>query len=84
MVTNVVENLSKIRSNIDAIFPAWYGEIQKLADEIGVNENVPRRTSLQINRSYIPSLSPQEHHKRVVAIPLLDSLLNVLFQAITV
>ena len=36
MVTNVVENLSKIRSNIDAIFPSWYGEIQKLADEIAL------------------------------------------------
>ena len=78
MVTNVVENLSKIRSNIDAIFPSWYGEIQKLADEIGVNENVPRRTSLQRNRSNTPSSSPQEHYKRAVAIPLLDSLITQL------
>ena len=63
MVTNVVENLSKIRGNIDSIFPSWYGEIQKLADEIGVNENVPRRTSPQRNRSNIPSSSPQEYYK---------------------
>ena len=33
---------------------------------------------MQRNRSNTPSLSPQEHYKRVVAIPLLDSLISQL------
>ena len=41
IVTSIVENLSKIRSNIDVIFPLWYAEIQKLANKIGAIENVP-------------------------------------------
>ena len=49
-----------------------------MADEIGVYENVPRRTSLQRNRSNTPSSSSQEHYKRAVAISLLDSLITQL------
>ena len=52
----------------------------KLADKIGVNETVPRKTSLQRNRSSTPSSTPQEHYKKVVGIPLLDSLLTQLRQ----
>lgn len=78
MVNSVIENISKIRSNIDAIFPSWYDEVLKLADTIGVIESLPRKTSLQRNRSNTPSSSPQEHYKRVVAIPLLDSLITQL------
>ena len=49
-----------------------------MADDICVTENVPRRTSLQRNRSNTPSSSPHEHYKRAVAIPLLDSLITQL------
>ena len=78
MVTSIVENLSKIRSNIDVIFPLWHAEIQRLANEIGAIENVPRRTSLQRNRNNTPTSSPQEYYKLVIAIPLLDSLITQL------
>ena len=80
MVNSVIKNLNKIQRNIDAIFSSWYDELQvlKLADTIGVTESVPRKTSLQRNRSNTPSSSPQEHYKRVVAIPLLDSLITQL------
>ena len=78
MINSVVEKLSKLRSQIDTIFPSWYAEILKLAEVIGVNETVPRKTSLQRNRSNTPCSTPREHYKTVVAIPLLDSLLTQL------
>lgn len=78
MVNSVTENLCKIRRDIDAFFPSWYDEILKLADTIGATESVPRKTNLQKNRSNTPSSSPQEHYKRVIALPLLDSLITQL------
>lgn len=78
MVNSVIQELKKIRSAIDTIFPAWYTQVLNLAESIGTNESVPRKTSLQRNRSNIPSLSPQEHYRRVIAIPVLDSLLSQL------
>ena len=40
--------------------------------------SVPRKTSIQRNCSNTPSASPQEHYKRVVAIPLIDCFINQL------
>lgn len=45
--------------------------------------SVPRKTSIQRNRSNTPSSSPQEHYKRVVSIPLLDSLISQLKDRLT-
>ena len=78
MVESVIKNLGDIRSSLDSIFPSWYSQIVRLADDIGVSESVPRKTSLQRYRSNTPSSSPQEHYKRVVAIPLVDSLISQL------
>ena len=75
MVKKVIKELTDIRSNINDTFSLWYTEILSLADSIGVSEEVPRKTSLQRNRSNIPSSTPQEHYKRTVVIPLLDSLI---------
>ena len=69
------KDLSKIRTNINDIFPSLYGEILKLVDEIGVDGNVLRRTILQRNRSNTPNSSSQEHYKRIVAIQHIDSLI---------
>ena len=83
MVSNVIERVKSIRTNIDSSFVSWYGEILKLADTIGATESVPRKTSLQRNRNNTPSTTPQEHYKRAVAFPLLDSLLSQLNQKFT-
>ena len=78
LVDSSVENIKSIREKIDEIFSSWYNsEIIPLADNIiGVSECVPRKTSLQRNRSNVPSNTPMEHYKRAMAIPLLDSLLG--------
>ena len=41
-------------------------------------ESVPRKTIQHRNRSNTPSQTPQDHYKLMVAIPLLDSLINQL------
>ena len=83
MVEGIIKNLCDIRSSLDSIFPSWCSQIVQLAEDIGVSESVPRKTSIQRNRSNTPSSSPQEHYKRVVAIPLLDSLISQLKDRLT-
>ena len=73
MVNSVMEKFSKLRSQIDTIFPSWYAEILKLTDKIGVNETVLRKTNLQRNRSNTPSSTLQEHYKRLVGIDSINS-----------
>ena len=76
MVDSSIQNIRSTRDNIDEVFTSWYNsEILPLADNVGVSESVPRKTSLQRNRTNTPSDSPLEHYKRAIAIPLLDSLL---------
>ena len=71
MIDKVIDSVKTTRFTIDTTFSLWYDEILQLAENIGTVESVPRR-----NRSNTPSESPMEHYKRVVAIPLLDSLLS--------
>jgi hypothetical protein len=78
MVHEVINGVKSLRSTIDTTFCYWYQEILELAETIGVTESVPRKTSLMRNRCNTPSASPQEHYKRAVAIPLLDSFINQL------
>lgn len=78
MVDKVLDSVKKIRSSIYTCFSLWYQEVLQLAEKIGVSEIIPRKTSMQGNRSNVPSESPPEHYKRAIAIPLLDSLINQL------
>ena len=71
MVDSVIASVKTTRLIIDTTFSLWYDEILLLAESIGTVECVPRR-----NHSNTPSESPMEHYKRVVAIPLLDSLIS--------
>ena len=63
---------------MDGHFSSCYEEILQLAGNVGVSESVPRKTSMQRHRSNTPSESPSQHYKRVIAIPLLDSLVTEL------
>ena len=76
MIDEVINGVKTLRNTIDTTFHFWYDEILQLAETMGVMESVPRKTSLQRNRSNIPSPSPKEHYKLTVAIPLLDSFIN--------
>ena len=75
MVDTVIDRVKAIRSTIDTTHSSWYDEILQLAEKIGATESIPRKTSLQRNHSNTP---PQEHYKRVVSIPLIDSFIRQL------
>ena len=75
MVDKVVGNIKSVRKNIDSDFQVWYKQILDLAEKLGIVEASPTKTSIQRNRSNIPSYSPIEHYKKSVATPLLDSLI---------
>ena len=57
-------------------FSSCYEQILQLAENVGVSESVPRKTSMQRHRSNTPSESPSQHYKRVIAIPLLVTQLR--------
>ena len=76
MVDSVIAIVKTTRLTIDTTFSLWYDEIVLLAESIGTVERVPRKISLQRNRSNTPSESSMEHYKRVFAIPLLDYLIR--------
>ena len=78
MADAVINRVKAIRSSIDGTFGSWYDEIHKLSETVGTSESIPRKTSVQRNRSNTPSTSPQEHYKRSVAIPLIDCFINQL------
>ena len=75
MVSSITTRIHTIRQAIDTTFPSWYSEIMKLANDVGAAETVPRKTRIQQHRNNTPSTSPEEHYKRTIAIPLLDTLI---------
>jgi len=75
MVDEVIGNVKSARKNIDSDFQIWYKEILDLAEKLEIVEAIPRKTSMQRNRSNNPSSSPLDHCKISVAIPLLDYLI---------
>ena len=80
MVHQVIKRLTELRSKFDVVFSS---QMLQLADDIGVSESIPRKTKLQRNKSNTHSYSPQEHYRRVIAIPLLDSLKTQLNERFT-
>ena len=55
MVDEVVGNIKSVRKNIDSDFQVWYKQILDLAEKLGIVKASPRKTSVQRNRSNIPS-----------------------------
>ena len=75
MVDEVIGNIKSVRKNIDC--HVWYKQILlyyyyiryniiilDLAEKLGIVEASPRKTSIQRNRSNIPSCSPIDHYKK--------------------
>jgi len=75
MVEEVIKTIQTSRNNIDRDFKIWYKEKLDLAGKLDITEAVPRKPSMQRNRSNIPSFSLIDHYKKTAAIPLLDSLI---------
>ena len=62
MVDEVIGNIKSVRKNIDC--QVWYKQILDLAEKLGIVEASPRKTSIQRNRSNIPSCSSIDHYKK--------------------
>ena len=62
MVDEVIGNIKSVRKNIDC--QVLYKQILDLAEKLGIIEASPRKTSIQRNRSNIPSCSPIDHYKK--------------------
>ena len=75
MVDEVIGNIKSARKNIGSDFQIWYKEILDLTEKLGIVEAIPRKTSIQRNRSNTPSSCPIDHYRKSMAIPLLDSLI---------
>ena len=65
MVDEVIGNIKSVRKNIDSDFQVWYKQILDLNEKLGIVEASPRKTSIQRNRSNIPSCSPIDHYKKL-------------------
>ena len=61
VVSTVIQNINTTQNNIETIFSSWYREVLTLAEKVGTTESVPRKTSLQRNRTNVPSDSPSQH-----------------------
>ena len=72
-----------LKLNIKSVRKHWQRlsslvQILDLVEKLGIVEASPRKTSIQRNRSNIPSCSPIDHYKKFVAIRLLDSLIIIM------
>ena len=56
MVDEIIGNIESPRKKIDSDFQIWYKEILDLARKLGIVEAIPRKTSMQRNRSNTPVL----------------------------
>ena len=65
MVDEVIGNIKSFRKNINSDCQVWYKQILDLAEKLGIVEASPRKTSIQRNRSNIPSCSPIDHYKKL-------------------
>ena len=74
-VESVVNDLDAVRSNIDSQFDTIYNEAMRMADRMNVTPSTPRMAQRQMHRDNIEAANPKEYNKRVVAIPILDTLI---------
>ena len=71
MVEEVIGKIKSARKNIESDFQVWYKQILDLAEKLGMVEAIPRKTSIQRNRSNIPSSSPLIITKNLWLFPFL-------------
>ena len=74
LITGRVERVKEMREGVDAEFETWYQDCKTIADELEIEEKVPRTCGRQTQRTNIVSSTPQQYYKRTVAVPFLDHL----------
>ena len=75
-VESVVNDLGAVRSNIDSEFDTIYNQAMRTAQRTNVTRSTPRMAQRQIHQDNIEAANPKEYYKRVIAVPILDTLIS--------
>lgn len=68
--------LAKRRETCDEEFALVFEQVKELSDKIQLAVEVPRITQRQVYRNNPPYTTPEEYYRRVVFIPMLDSVIS--------
>ena len=75
-VESDVSGLGAVRSNIDSEFDTIYKKAVTMAERMNVTPSTPRMAQRQMHRDNIEAANTKENFKRIVAIPILDTLIS--------
>ena len=75
-VESVVNDLGAVRSNIDSEFDTTYNQAMRMAERMNVTPSTPRMIQRKMHRDNNEAANPKEYYKRVIAIPILDTLIS--------
>ena len=64
-----------VRDKIKEQFLVIYRQAGRIATSLDLSLSVPRTVSRQMNRSNIPANATDEHYRRILAIPVLDTFI---------
>ena len=71
----VVNNPGTVRSNIDCEFDTIYNQAMRMTERMNVTPSAPCMAPRQMHPYNIEAANPKECYKRVVAVPILDTLI---------
>ena len=74
-VESVVNDLGAVRSNIDSEFDTICNQAMRMAERMNVTPSTPRMAQRQMHQDNIEAANPQEYYKRVIVIPILNTLI---------
>ncbi|KAK2718786.1 hypothetical protein QYM36_005955 [Artemia franciscana] len=74
--TFLLDILAKRRETCDEEFALVFEQVKELSDKIQLAVEVPRITQRQVYRNNPPYTTPEEYYRRVVFIPILDSVIS--------
>ena len=75
-VESVVSDLGAVGSNIDSESDTIYKQAVRMAERMNVTPSAPRMAQRQMHRDTIEAANTKGYYKRVVPIPILDTLVS--------
>ena len=71
-----VVNHCAVQSNIDSEFDTINNQAMRMAERMNITHSNPRMAQRQMHRDNIEAASLKQYYKRVLAIPILDTLIS--------
>ena len=75
-VESVVNDLGAVRRYIDSEFDTIYNQAMRMAEGMNITPSSPRTAQRQMHRDNIEAANPKTYYKRVIAVPILDTLIS--------